>query len=118
MRIPTRQRLVIRDGATWAKVWKQFADTHQPIAAIPVIDFAKSVVIVAAMGIQSSGGYTITVDDVRIIAGGARISITEKSPGKGCIVTMAMTEPASVVLVPRFAGEAVFVEHTSQYDCE
>jgi hypothetical protein len=114
----TQQRLVIRDGATWAKVWAQIAAPHQPPPAVPAVDFAKDVVIVAAMGTKDSGGYSITINDVGLVPGGARISVTEESAGANCGVTMALTSPVAVVLVPRFDGGATFQEHTSKRDCK
>jgi hypothetical protein len=114
----TKQRLVIRDGAAWADVWKQITSPFQPVPPVPEVDFAKNVLIVAAMGTRSSGGYSIAVDGVRIVAGGAKVSVTEESPGSGCFTTQALTAPVAVVVVRRFAGEATFAEHTSQHACE
>lgn len=79
----TRQRLVIRDGAAWADVWKQITSPFQPVPPVPEVDFAKNVLILAAMGTRSSGGYSIAVDEVHIVAGGARVSVTEVSPARG-----------------------------------
>lgn len=113
----TRQRLVVRDGATWAALWQQLASNHRPIPAVPAVDFAGNVVIVAAMGTRSSGGYSIDIDDVRMGGGDARISVTERSPGDGCMVTMALTAPVAAVVVPRFLGQATFLERTEQRAC-
>ena len=133
----TRQRLVIRDAATWSSVWQQITSprqplparagsgggvdsAEQPVPAAPAVDFASQVVIVAAMGTKSSGGYAIDIDDVRIVDEAARITVTEQSPGNSnrCGVTMAQTEPVAVVAVTRFPGEATFLERTSQDACE
>jgi len=116
--ITTQQRLVVRDSATWATLWQQIVAPYQPAPAVPSIDFAGNVVIVAAMGTRNTGGYSITVDDVHTLADDAWISITEQSPGSGCIVTDALTAPVAVVVVPRFAGRAMFLEHTSQTTCQ
>jgi hypothetical protein len=115
--LTTRQRLVIRDAATWANVWQQIAGTRQPAPVVPVVDFANDLVIVAAMGTKSTGGYSIEVDDVHTIGGDASISVTEQSPGSGCAVTQAFTAPVAVVVVPRFSGQATFVEHASLHAC-
>jgi hypothetical protein len=115
--IMTRQRLVIRDDAAWADVRIQSPSPFPSVPPAPEVDFAKNDIIVAAMGTKRTGGYSITVDEVRIVAGGVRISVTEVSPGSGCIVTEAETAPVAVVVVPRFAGEATFAEHESQHAC-
>jgi hypothetical protein len=46
----TRQRLIIRDGAAWAEAWKQMTSPLRPVPPVPEVDFAKSVIILAAMG--------------------------------------------------------------------
>lgn len=113
-----KQRLVIRDQATWTKVWAELLGTQPQPPGAPAVDFGKDVVIVASMGGQSSGGYAIDVDDVRITAGDAQITVTSESPGRGCTVTAALTAPVSVVLAPRFAGQAAFVERTRATACK
>jgi len=113
----TKQRLVVSDGAAWATLWNEIAGPIQPVPAVPVVDFTEDVVIVGAMGKQLTGGYSISIDEVRIAAGDARISVTEESPGSGCFVTESLTAPVDIVVTPRFAGQATFVEHTSQHAC-
>ncbi|HET7499569.1 MAG TPA: protease complex subunit PrcB family protein [Kofleriaceae bacterium] len=111
-----RARLVIRNEAVWDDVWKKIASTSFPPPAVPAIDFDRNVVIVAAMGHRSSGGYVITVDDVRIAGEDADVTVTEQSPAS-CLVTAAFTEPLAVVLAPRFSGKATFIEHSVEYTC-
>jgi hypothetical protein len=113
----TRQRLVVRDAATWANAWQQIAATMPPPPAAPAVDFSSDLLIVAAMGTMPTGGYSIDVDDVGVGGGNASISITEQSPGPTCVVTQSLTAPVVVVVVPKFAGQATFVEHTAQLAC-
>jgi hypothetical protein len=110
-----RQRLVVRDAATWANAWQQI--TWSPLTTAPVVDFASDLLIVAAMGTMPTGGYSIDVDDVGVGGGNASISITEQSPGPTCVVTQSLTAPVTVVVVPKFAGQATFAEHTAQLAC-
>jgi hypothetical protein len=115
--LTTKQRLIVGDGASWATLWNEIASPIQPVPAVPAVDFADNVVIVAAMGRKPTGGYTISIDEVRIAAGDARISVTQASPGSGCYVTESETTPVDIVITPRFAGQAMFNEHTSQDAC-
>jgi hypothetical protein len=115
--ITTRQRLVVRDNATWVTVWSQI-ESRIPPGRVPTIDFASSVVIVAAMGREPTTSYLINVDDVRTLREDAWISVTEQSPGPECTVGDVFTAPVAVVVVPRFAGQATFLEHTSQGTCQ
>ena len=114
----TRQRLVVHDVATWTNVWQQLVGSLQPPPALPAIDFGTTVVVVAGMGERTSGGYTVTINEVQVnSAGNASITVTEQSPGPSCATTAAITDPADVVVAARFDGEASFVEHTSQASC-
>jgi len=115
--LATRQRLVVRDSATWVTIWQQLVSNHSPIPAVPVVDFASNVVIIAAMGTKNSGGYSIEIEDVRIVGRDARISVAERSPGEDCIVTAAITAPVAAVVAPRFPGQATFLERTEQQAC-
>jgi hypothetical protein len=115
--ITTQQRLVVRDAATWASTWQQIVSRIQPPPPVPMVDFASNLVIVAAMGTKPTGGYSIDVDNVRISGPDASISVTEQSPGSGCVVTQAETAPVAVVLVPQFTGQATFIEHSTQLAC-
>jgi len=112
----TRQRLVVRDHSTWVTVWPQI-DGRIPPAPVPTIDFSSSVAIVAAMGTEPTTSYEITVDDVRTLHEDAWISVTEESPSPECTVGDVITAPVAVVVVPRFAGQATFLEHTAQGAC-
>lgn len=117
----SKQRLIIRDAATWASTWKEmtsiFGDRARSSApVVPAVDFTKNVLIVAAMGTRESGGYWIDIDEVRIAAGEVLVSVSEYSPN-GCAVTEAVTAPVAIAVVPRFVGRAMFVERTVQHKC-
>ena len=118
--IATRQRLVIRDQATWTTEWSQIVSIYvqQSVPPLPAVDFASNAVVVAAMGSRPTGGYAIEIDDVRMMGEDASISVNEQSPGNGCGVTAAFTFPLAVVLVPAFSGHATFVENTSEHSCQ
>jgi hypothetical protein len=114
----TRQRLVVRNRAAWVKVWHQLVGNKSHTPPVPAVDFESNVVIVAAMGTRSSGGFSIDIDDVHFVDGDARISVTERSPGEWCGVTLALTAPVAVVVVSRFPGRATFLERTEQRACQ
>jgi PrcB C-terminal len=115
--IETRERLVVRDDATWTGVWLDIVDGRQPAPPTPKIDFEANVAIVAASGTKTSGGYTIDIDEVSTMDGDAWVSVTETNPGRRCGVTATITAPIAVVIVPRFEGKATFVEHQDTRDC-
>jgi hypothetical protein len=104
---------VVSDAPTWVELWKQVG----LVGPAPSVDFSRKLVIVAAMGMQRSGGYSIEIEDVSITGDDAVISVVEVSPGSGCYVTEALTAPLAVVAVPRFAGHASFRERSVEHIC-
>jgi hypothetical protein len=112
-----RLRVVIRDSASWNAQWRQLTATLSPSPAVPGVDFSREMVVVAAMGTQRSGGYSIHIDSVSARNGRLSVVVREVSPGKNCMTTMALTSPAVAVRVSRRDEEASFVEQSVTNDC-
>lgn len=115
--ISTRERIVVRTQESWQLLWPQLVGSLRPLPPVPEVDFATKTVIVATMGTRSHGGYVITVDEVRQAHGDAWITVTEKAPGSLCGTTAAITAPIAAVVVPRFDGNAVFIERSTTVNC-
>lgn len=113
--VVAQERLVVRDTATWETVWQRVTCRPEPA---PAIDFATEVVIVAAMGMQNSGGHWIDIDKVHTLNGHAWVSVTESFPGEDCAAAGVLTYPAFMVAAPRYDGETTFVEHAEQHACK
>lgn len=112
-----RARLVIRDRETWTGVWLR-ASGPAPSRPLPQVDFDQHMIIFAAMGLQPSGGYEITIE--RLYRRGEDIYavVEERSPGRGCAVTLALTAPVTAALVPRTGGRVHFIERTRVRHCQ
>jgi hypothetical protein len=52
--------------------------------------------IVVYMGEQSSGGYSISIEEIKYEEDSIIVNIIEESPGKDMMVTMALTYPYAV----------------------
>jgi hypothetical protein len=65
------------------------------------IDFEKHTLIVAFMGEKLSGGYLNQIAHIEETEKSIKIRIMEISPGKNCMVTMAITYPQSAVLMEK-----------------
>src|SRR5687768_16334443 len=89
------RRLVIRDAATWTQFWSELG-----AGVRPEVDFSTDLVIAVASGERSSGGHDIEVRQVARTGGQLRIAVVETSPGEGCVITAALTQPVDVVVVP------------------
>ena len=115
--IVDRRRLVIRDAAAWEAFWADFAAQVQPRPAPPDVDFSTQMVIAATMGQRTTGGYTISVEEVAEKDGTLYAAVQEVTPGVLCITTDVITAPAVAVLVPRHSGTVAFVDTELELPC-
>lgn len=115
--IQERERGIITTQADWEAYWARFAGSVQPMPPAPTVDFNAERVVTAAMGGRPTGGYTISVPDVRGDSDGIYVMIMETSPGASCIVTQSTTAPALAVRVPSDDRPIVFVEESLVQDC-
>jgi hypothetical protein len=103
-------RLVVRDEAAWGEAW---AAIHGPVSdppPLPAVDFAREMILVAALGPRSSGGYTVTFSAVAPAGDGLRATVQETAPGAGCVTATVITSPVVAVRVPRVEGAVQFAD--------
>lgn len=108
------RRQVIRSPGPWAEAWRQLDREGRA----PDVDFGDRMVILAATGTRPSGGHGIGVDSVYRYDGSLFVTVRETSPGDSCVVTTALTHPATAVLVPRVEGSVEFVEEETVAECD
>lgn len=105
-------RIVIRTQEEWHK-WlakhSQSELSNDQIAAIKV-DFAKETLVIAAMGMRNTGGYSIAISEVIKVNDSLKITVKSTSPGPGSRVSHAITYPIAVVAVPKHDGKVEFTE--------
>lgn len=102
------QRLVVRDRAAWTEVWAAIWRRHSPLPALPEVDFARDMLVVAALGERPSGGYGILVDSAAATPEGLVVLIRTISPEPSCAVTLALTQPVDIARLPRHDGAVLF----------
>ena len=111
------RRTVIRTANEWEEFWNEFTAAIVPTPDLPAIDFEARMVIVAAMGERTTGGYTIAIDDVSEGEDGVTTRVIETSPGASCLLAQVITAPVTAVSVTGQEGSAVFVEETKTEEC-
>jgi hypothetical protein len=110
-------RRVVRTEAQWQALWTLVVRGHQPVPAVPAVDFSREMVVVAAMGSRPTGGYSITVDSVTAGADAIHAYVTERSPGRGCLTTQAFTAPVDAVAIPADGRAVRFHQTTIVHGC-
>jgi hypothetical protein len=111
------RRLVIREEAGWRALWREVVGERTPAPEVPVIDFERDMVIIAALGRRGTGGYGITIDDVSMEGGQLSVGVRETSPGPGCMTIQSFTAPVTGVRVPRSEAATTFIERHDELDC-
>lgn len=111
-------RMVMRSDGELAEFWVTFEVPRTPKTDPPVVDFGRMIVIAAAMGERSTGGYAVTIEAVHEAEGKLYVSVTELSPGPSCMTTQALTQPVFAVTVESAASEVVFVERAETSSCK
>lgn len=61
------------------------------------LDFSREHLVVVALGQKPTGGYGATLADSTIRSGDLVLTLTIQQPGKGTMVTQALTTPCTVV---------------------
>ena len=112
------ERLVVRDQAAWIAAWSSLWPNGMPIPALPAVDFSKDMIVIAALGGRSTGGYSIFVDSARAATPGLVVFVGTSSPGGHCITTQAFTQPVDIASLPRTEAAVAFVDVPQVEDCE
>jgi len=110
-------RFVVRDSAHWARVWETAFARQTPVPPLPAVDFARDMIVVAALGARPNGGYDIAIEGMAPEAGGAEVLVATTVPGDDCVTTQAITEPVVMVRVGAVAGLIRFHEHAETHSC-
>ena len=115
--IPDKRRLYIDNASDWSALWAEVTEPYMPPPPVPTIDFANEAVIVASMGMKSSGGYSILIEGVYEAENTLYVEVREISPGSNCVTTQALTAPVYAVRAPKRDFTVKFVERTETRMC-
>ena len=108
--VPERRREVIRNEASWARLWAEIHAGVTPAPPPPPVDFAQHMLIAVALGTRPSGGFGIKVRSVASRGERLEVSVAESCPAAGAMVTQSLTQPVEIVRVPRLAQTPTFQE--------
>jgi hypothetical protein len=112
-----RVERVVRDSASWARIWVEIVGSHRPVAPLPAVDFSREMLVVASMGTQRTGGYAIWIEDLSVVNDTIRVAVREQRPGSRCGTTAALTQPVTLARVERSDLPVAFVSSLQTSDC-
>jgi len=110
-------RLVVRDSRQWGEYWRRINSPFFPPPAQPPIDFAREMVVVAALGRRPSLGYDIVIDSAARDSAGIAVYLRRSNPGARCPLPAALTQPVDLARMPASDLPLRFTELISTIPC-
>lgn len=95
------KRVVATTVEEWQKIWDATHKRVTPKPELPKVDFEKEMVLAVFMGERRTGGYEIGISKVEASKKGLEVYVKEISPPEGSDVTMAITAPYFIAVVPK-----------------
>ena len=99
---------IIRDRESLLEVYGYVNRIRKPGFSIPKIDFSKETVIAVFMGEKNTGGFAVTIENVKQENEKLIVQIRETKPGPKDMVTLAINQPFCFVKVNSVDKEFVF----------
>ena len=109
--------IVVRDSTTWRHLWTELTRPFVPPPPLPPIDFAREMIVVAALGSRPTAGYDIVIEGAARDSAGLEVAVRRTSPGAGCPVLAVVTQPVDLARVPSLAVDTRFRERTVVTPC-
>jgi hypothetical protein len=111
----SERREVVRDAATWNQVWSELRAGSSLSATPPAVDFAREMVIVAAMATQSCVSK-VTIRSITARGGDLRVDVLEEPSGVNC-TCITSQRPIHAVRLPRSDAAVQFAVTVSPHNC-
>lgn len=111
------QQMVVRDAAAWRNAWAAIWQNVSTPPSLPNVDFDREMVVIAALGQRSTGGFSIFIAGATDERGTVRVKTRSVSPGPGCVTTAALTQPVDAARLPRRDRMVTFEDTAETLQC-
>lgn len=109
---PERKMYVITNSTEWDVL-------KRDLNYLRTIDFGKDMLVAVFLGERSSGGYGIEVSRIIETQDAVEVTVIEASPGSGCPVTLALTQPYHIVKIRKTDKRVIFnIEEYTAEKCK
>lgn len=82
-------------------LWNLAHSSQLTVPPVPRVDFQRETVVAIFLGTKSTGGYSVSVQQVSEENGELYLDVVQGSPAPGAITTQALTSPWVIVRVQR-----------------
>jgi len=100
--------LAIHDRVTWERTWNDINRRINPVPLLPEVDFAKEMVLVAAIGSRPSSGFEVVFTGATEAGDVVTVDVESRSPGPTCVTLTVVTAPVDLARITRRNGAIVF----------
>ncbi|MDQ3472706.1 MAG: protease complex subunit PrcB family protein, partial [Acidobacteriota bacterium] len=91
-------QLIMNQGE-WENAWR--LNNRGSSGPMPEVNFNTRAVVIAYQGLKRTGGYGISIAEIRREGTTLTVRVNEQSPKPGDFVTEALTSPFVAVSIPR-----------------
>jgi len=88
---------IITTDKEWQELWNDIHINKSYVPPPPRIDFTKSMIIIATMGMQPSPGHEIKITRITQVGNMVTVYIEETKPGKVCSPLTMISKPFHIV---------------------
>jgi hypothetical protein len=99
--IEEKQFVVLNEPEEYAEFWNKVYSIYHPIPEIPEIDFQNYTLVGVFIGTLSTGGYSVEIIEIIETRGEVFVHYKINQPGANDYVTMALSQPYQMVLIPK-----------------
>lgn len=102
---------VVMNEKEWRDTWKNVVTPGMdPRPPLPPVDFTKQSVLLVFMGLQSTGGFSISISRILENETQFKVFVKSSSPALESPVIQVITFPCQIVKVPKMDKEVKFID--------
>jgi len=102
------RQVLVRDGGTWAALWRQHAADVDPQPPLPEADFSREMIVAFFLGERPTAGYSVEIRRITLRPDRLVVRVAVTQPGSDDPVAQVLTQPFHMVKVQRAEVSAEF----------
>lgn len=120
----TELHRIVNTQAEWEQLWRQACGDGSVVGVAaeqpqqpPVVDFARSSVVVSFWGEKPNGGYGVRIQNVTEFSDRTVVDVDRVRAGPGCASIQVITYPHDIVVSAKTTKTAQFQFRDQVQDC-
>jgi len=93
------QNSIADSEESWHALWRQHMASDN--AAVPEVDFARSIVVGVFAGQKPSAGYAVQIMEIKSIPNALVVNYTETTPPANAMSAAMITHPYHIKVIPK-----------------